>query len=558
MSTTQLAIPIVAKSIGNKMKVEVKYGHAQPATDGNVIYLPDLPLDDDKTRALGLGFVVHEAGHIRFTTFNVGDPVSPLHKHIRNIFEDIRMEKEIINLYPGAKKVLCELVELLVDDDFFDTEGQTPARVLSRYMLYTLRSSVLGQFALLPLAKASSSDLDGLVSSGAMTRVHSVMSQVIVAKSTLDVHNLALEIISILEDDVKPPEENEDEQKDNEEDSNDTNDNDEQEQSEAGDNDDQLSASGNDGSSDDSDDNAQQEASPDSSNAKAIQEMLDASEDDLDKDLFDAVSDELGDAVDEAVKNGAVCSDDGLADEPPLPLGDHSEVYAQTYEQTYALRNRLQSFMQASKRVKKGTSRHGFKLNGRKLHRVKTGNTSIYQTKQRKRAVNTVVQVLMDRSASMNGMMGLATNATLAVASALESIPGVRVAACAFPGRNAAVEPMTLLGESVKQTAARYPAIAASGGTPLIPALMWSTQQLLGCSEERKLLLVVTDGEPFDMQECKKMIAQMRTNKIETMGLGIMVSSVNDLFEISRCISSKEELAGAMFSMLQENLVNPA
>jgi len=54
------------------------------------------------------------------------------------------------------------------------------------------------------------------------------------------------------------------------------------------------------------------------------------------------------------------------------------------------------------------------------------------------------------------------------------------------------------------------------------------------------------------------MIAQMRANKIETMGLGIMVSSVDDLFEISRCISSKEELAGAMFSMLQENLVNSA
>lgn len=547
MSNTQLAIPIIARSIGKKMKVNVKFGHDQPATDGNTIYLPYLPLDDDKTRILGLGFVVHEAGHIRFTDFKCGPPVSSLHGHIRNIFEDVRMEGEIMSLYPGAKNVLCDFFDFLVEDEYFSLDGHTPAQVVSRYMLYSLRSSALGQSAFLPLAKASASDLEGLVSRAAMTRIISVMSRVITAENTQDVHNLALEVIGILEDDVKPPEDDDDEQPENKNDSGSTPQDDEQEQSGSGENE----------STDDDEESAQQEEAPSYCPDKtAVQDMLEATSDDLDKDLFESIIPKnLQDAVEEAIQNGAVCSGDGYADVPPLPLGDHAEVYAEVNQQTYALRQRLQSFMQASKRVKRGTSQSGLKLHDKKLHRVKIGNNSIYRTKQRKKAVNTVVQILMDRSYSMEGMMDLATNATLAVASALESIPGVRVAASAFPGRMADVEPLTYLGEAVKQTAARYPAIVASGGTPLLPALMWSTRQLLECKEERKLLLVITDGEPDDPVECKKVMSQMRANKIETMGLGIMVPSVDDLFEISQCISKKEELASAMFSMLQENLL---
>ena len=47
----------------------------------------------------------------------------------------------------------------------------------------------------------------------------------------------------------------------------------------------------------------------------------------------------------------------------------------------------------------------------------------------------------------------------------------------------------------------------------------------------------------------------MKLNNIETMGLGIKVPSVKDLFNISACIDNEEELAKAIFSMLQDNLL---
>lgn len=554
MSITQMSIPIVARSIGKKMNVKVKFGHEQPATDGEVIYLPDLPLDDVKTKVLGLGFVVHEAGHIRFTGFDTDKPISLLHKHIRNVFEDVRMEKAVMSIYPGAKKVLCELVDYLVADNFFKGGGsdQTPAQVLSRYLLYNLRTSVLGQTALSQLAKASCDDVESILSDKGMTRVHSVMSRVVTASSTLDVHNLALEVITILEEEVEPPEEDHPEEPKNEP-ADDTDDGEQQTPDEMDD-----KQSSDDGSTDTAEDNTQQEVSDGCLDKDAVQAMLDATEDQLDKDLFESIiPEQLDEAVVEAEENGAICCGDGSADVPPLPLGDHAAVYASAYKQTYALRTRLQSFVQATKRVKRGTSQHGRNLNDKKLHRVKLGNPSIYRTRQRKKAVNTVVQVLMDSSYSMSdrNMMGLASNATLAITAALETIPGVRVGAAAFPGRQADVEPMTLFGEKVKQTAARYPAIVASGGTPLLPALMWATRQLLSCNEERKLLLIVTDGEPFESEACVDVMSQMKLNNIETMGLGIKVPSVKDLFNISACIDNEEELAKAIFSMLQDNLL---
>ena len=548
MSINQLAIPIVAKSIGKKMSVKVKFGHEQPATDGETIFLPDLPLNDEVTRALGLGFVVHESGHIRFTDFDTDLPISPLHKHLRNIFEDVRMELKVTSVYPGAKNVLCDLVDILVGKGFFQAgnNDETPAQVLSRYLLYSLRTSVLGQTSLSPLAKASGDDLESKVSEGAMTRIYSVMSRVATSSSTQEVHDLALEVIGILEDDVKPPEEN------NEQDSGE---NDSKSQSEKGEQ--SPTDDGNDESTG-TQENTQQDV-PAAPDKKAVQEMLDATDDQVDTDVFESiVADQLDKAVNKAVQRGEVTCGDGIADAAPLPLGDHAQVYADAYQQTYALRTRLQSFMQASKRVNRGTSQSGIKLHDKKLSRVKIGNRSIYRTKQTKKTINTVVQILMDRSISMEHMMDLAMNATLAVASALETIPGVRVAAAAFPGRNADVEPLTQFGEGVKQTAARYPAIIASGGTPLLPALMWATRQLLECKEERKLLLIVTDGEPSNRSACKDMMSQMKANQFETMGLGIMVESISDLCEISTCISNKEELASSMFSMLQENLLKQA
>lgn len=536
MSINELAIPLVAKALGKRMNVKVEFGHEQPRTNGKCIFLPHLPLDDPKTRLLGLGFVAHEAAHVRFTDFEVGGVVSKLHHHLRGIFEDIRIEKKLMGLYPGAGKVLRELVDSLVEDNFFGlpSDEDTPAQVISRYMLYTLRASVLEQTALLPLANASSENLEKAVSTGGITRLHSVMSRVVTSSSTQDAHNLALEVLSILEDEIEPPEEEDDSQENDDS------------------NDDESTGTG--------DDKTQQEVTSDPCPDKnAVQAMLDATDGDMDADMFESlVASELQDAIDDVVESGDICYGEGLADKPPLPLGNHSEVYNKAHQQTYALRTRLQSFVQASKRVKRGTSQNGQRLHDKKLYRVKTGNPSIYKSKSKKRAVNTVVQILMDRSYSMDDRMDLATNATLAVAAALETIPGVRVAASAFPGRIDDVEPMTLFGESVKQTAARYPAIMASGGTPLLPALLWSTEQLMNCKEERKLLLIVTDGAPDDPQECKKVIAQMRANNIETMGLGIHVSSVKELFPISECITEETQLATAMFSMLQENLLNLA
>ena len=59
--------------------------------------------------------------------------------------------------------------------------------------------------------------------------------------------------------------------------------------------------------------------------------------------------------------------------------------------------------------------------------------------------------------------------------------------------------------------------VQASGGTPLFGALFWAVDALLQQREERKLLLVVTDGEPYQVDACKEAIRRCWLVGIEAM-----------------------------------------
>jgi len=59
------SLPLLASILGRKYGVQVRIGGDEASTDGNIINLPDLPLDTDDT-LLGLirGYIDHESAHI--------------------------------------------------------------------------------------------------------------------------------------------------------------------------------------------------------------------------------------------------------------------------------------------------------------------------------------------------------------------------------------------------------------------------------------------------------------------------------------------------------------
>ena len=91
----------------------------------------------------------------------------------------------------------------------------------------------------------------------------------------------------------------------------------------------------------------------------------------------------------------------------------------------------------------------------------------------------------------------LANAVCYAVGKALQGIPGVNLGITAFPGANrakrgATVAPVLRHGEKLT---ARFPEIAY-GMTPMAESLWWVMQQMCLLRENRKIILIITDGEP--------------------------------------------------------------
>jgi len=607
-STLVKSLPIVAKALGRNMGVKVELDASHAWTDGNVIYLPSLPLQDPGVETLGLGYIIHEAGHIRYSDFSIDyAEFSPIVRKLIGIMEDIRMEKCIIRDYPGAYKKLSNLVRKLVQDDFFQTvtTDSSPAATLCGYVLHKGRSKMLGQTALNDHAKNSQAFLESVMTPLSMTRINSVMARLSAAKNEGDVVNLAQEIAQILEEEsnrtTPPQNSDQSQQKQAGNDSQDqdiqTDDSQSTGESEEGldqgdddthddhgdtpssqsdESDDFLSGLSTSSNDDISDDNGDASNGYSSSSVgemsqeefdTALQFMKDilATTESDSSDLPGDISDAFEHLVENEIKEAANQRGNYAVSLAPTQIanltspGDHQQALDEAQAATAALRSRLVQLVQAQTKVKRKTSRNGRRLNDRKLHRIKAGNLSVFKSTSRKKAVNTTVQVLLDKSYSMEDDMSIAAYVTLSLTAAMKKIPHLSVGSAMFPGYlDSSVTVLTRQNQTMDQTAGYYPLVQAEGSTPLLPALIWSGDNLFAQKEERKILFVVTDGVPDDMQDCIELVYNLRQGGIEVYGIGInvdrkMMSLLFGKEHVS--IEHVGELAEATFSLLEKTVL---
>lgn len=233
-------------------------------------------------------------------------------------------------------------------------------------------------------------------------------------------------------------------------------------------------------------------------------------------------------------------------------FGDGS--YIQNLAQkTVGFRGKLSGLFQSTKLKRDNPQLSGYKLDRRATHRLAamTPDARIFQRRQEKVADNTAIAIVVDRSGSMRDDIGLATASAYSVVKATESMPGVTCTVAAFPHSNGNV--FGLKDFSEKSNPARF-AIGASGGTPLDVGLRWAGQKLWPRRENRKMVLVLTDGEPDDFHKATGMVEMLLQCNIECYGIGIGCGTgpmVRSLFgEHSKEISTIEELPKAMFDTL--------
>ena len=222
---------------------------------------------------------------------------------------------------------------------------------------------------------------------------------------------------------------------------------------------------------------------------------------------------------------------------------------------TSVLKHRLQSLLQASVLKKNRPSRRG-RLDTASLHGLFVGNPKIFRRSGVRIGLNTAVHLLIDVSSSMRSSIGLSSVTAYTLCEALSQTPGIKVEATAFPGlplgpkRNdawATVAPILKYGQAFHQ---KFD-LTAEGSTPMGEALWWALQEMVPRPESRKIILILTDGDPDSLGNTKTAIAEALRLGFEIYGLGLNSSSIKHLLPgRSIVINQLADLPQAMFKLL--------
>jgi nitric oxide reductase activation protein len=247
-----------------------------------------------------------------------------------------------------------------------------------------------------------------------------------------------------------------------------------------------------------------------------------------------------------------------------------TQLLARVQAESARLTARLQGLVQASRLDRPRAVRQGRRVDARKLHRVAVADARLFARRHAPVAPNTAVHLLVDLSGSMGANVlradgtqvsrsAVALEAALALALALDAFPGVTVAVTAFPGLDGTAERVTCMlgyGQSPRAAAGAF-IQPARGGTPMAQAIWYGAAELLLRRESRRLLLVLTDGEPDDIDEAARLLRLCREAAIEPVGIGIGIS-VNHLFPTAIEVTAVADLKRALFGVAEALLIGAA
>lgn len=607
--TLNNAFPIVAAALGNKFGVNVRIGGEDAFTDGSTINLPAYNLEDPSYKDVAWGYLAHEAAHVRFTEFVYfgNAATSIIRKDIVNTLEDIRIEKAMQAFYPGTKRTIEKVVGHLIKTGGFDvvgTNGQAhPATVLGQFLLFRLRTDVLGQTALSAYADTTESLLEATFPTGAVTRLMGLLSEVPALASTRDCVRLADRILRMIEEEQEKEQEKarQSQQReldgsslqpqdgpdspDNNENPTDTDNTDPQQDSQPQGNDPQSGQdaesqtqqqpyqNGTNGEDDQaqpsgkgqgsSTDSAEQREYLDSGQlAQVLSSVLSAGEDDVAQDVFEVVRQLLGNQPSNCYDSDVHMP---IAVKPKTHPATGNKLLSDVLNESGKIRASLQGLVQSSRFDRPVIKRSGNRIDGRKLSRLVQGDARIFERRHHHRAPNTAVHLLLDGSGSMMEeydpnkkglrLIGLATKSAVALALALEGISGVNPAITRFPFDDTEnVEPLLRHGQKVRLNTELYSPIADGDSTPLHSALWYAAASVLATREERKVIMVLTDGQPDDEAAARAIIRRCEATGIELVGIGICCET-SHLFKRSIVIGNVSELRSEMFRISKELLL---
>lgn len=524
-------LPLLASVLGDQYGVQVRIGGNEACTNGKVIQLPSLPMDcEPELLALARSFIDHESGHIRHTDFGVlqAANLDPVTFNLFNCLEDWRIEKKLSGIFPGCRHNLNWLIRRFFVEQAQPRAGDdSPALAVLDYVLLTVRAWDVEEV-----------NIPRMVAAEVLRQHFPGLKEVldaILAKVFIHCPDTAAAIASArqLAQSIRQWEPQQQEKKT---------------RRNGADHTDSTSQGDQDISSDCAS-QTQQPIFP--SKAKAqLTALFHAEAQDLPQNLGELLSTVLTLCQTESAFENVTVAVEGFRQSSALPEAQK----LQALQASIALRTRLQGLLQARTQKQCSIGRRGA-LHPGSLHRLQTGNPRIFRREAEQAGLNTAVHILLDVSGSMSGIpIVLARQACFAVAKALENIKGVNPAVTSFPAMasTSSVFPIMRHGQKVPDSFD----INASGGTPLAAALWWVMQTILFLREQRKIILIITDGIPDNTHAAIHAVTVAQKLGYEVYGLGIRDEHIGLLLpQTSRVINDLSDLAPVMFDMLQDALL---
>lgn len=571
------AITTSAAIFGRNENVTVVFEGSQAKTDGNEIVLPAMPLNADiseDTAQVIRGYIDHEAGHIRHTDFDVVKSIKDesLMK-IWNSIEDIWLERRVREEYIGSEKNLRATAEFVSGEEkeFLSDKKE----FLEKVNAGTIGLAICKQGRMDYTADNNKAVFDMLPDNMKKWSEKWVSS---IDKCYNSTDNLALAsaIRKLVEEDPKLESDPENFKFDPE-------------------------------GYNPADEKAEGETKTE---GEGEAEGMPKAEDLLSELLNKGGTYEyngshkkgyrsLTTRYDKTYTRTTPLSDNRLHKKMLLKtVRDYQELVNDIGPVVNVMRSKLRRGLLSKENRDWDFGRQQGRLDSKRLTAAYSGAESVYKVRKDREEFDTAVHFLVDLSGSMynEGKMLTATYTAIAMAECLEGT-GIKYQISGFSNNltNSGLdynladaaersgkayhrfEPLQTyvfkgFNDSLAISKGSMVALkdAAGGNNSDAEALMWAHKVLAVQPQKRKILFVLSDGEPanktincgfvYDVQDvlgtALKDVVKSISKKVECVGLGICTDTVQYFYDDYIVINKVEDLAGAAFNKLSKILID--
>jgi len=554
-----------AKAFGQS-GVSVSFGGTEAMTDGRHIRLPALPAGSVMTPwqvKVYNGYLDHEVAHVKYTNFKnfrIDRRKDPLKFTLFNLFEDVRIENNMVVDYPGTKphleactqQIEYDLVEKHKDDTQTAAQGMLNAIYQHAYKDYRdsecsfpFRSDIRNYPQLRPVMDA--------------------MKEIPRLRSEIDAQKLADKVLDLLpgEVDWSAP------------------------SPQQGQGEDEpmffmLVPGAGGGRS------LPPNAIPinDKALIQAAEEFL--RENDR-KTLMEEMNKDVTEDQEPTVKTVPSHGkyDSGSMILPPVGTDQdrifvparkdrrqYARVMGDAADEIMATKRMLQIYLQT--RTAKAWSRglEEGRLDEEALAELKAGSKALYKDRRERTLIDTDIQLVIDLSGSMNEKQ--TQLAAVVLIEALIGVPKVKLSIAGFTtndayytgttgGRQNGMDMLLFkdFNEDAESARARVGSLDTSGYTPLGEAYAYGFERLVARKATKRILWVITDGRPeFDKKDrrhdenllMKRIHKRCKRNKIKVVGMAIGGGVGNEFranCDAYESIRSGKDLPEAVLSIIK-------